>query len=67
MSRRLPLPQRLALALYPPGFRGRYGEELRWLVEDSVPSLGMVWDLTHGAARAWLRLHSPGIPGQRRR
>jgi hypothetical protein len=67
LSQLLPLPHRLALALYPPSFRDRYSEELRSLVEDSLPCRGMVWDLAYGAALAWLRPQFRGISEQRQR
>jgi hypothetical protein len=46
---------RLALRLYPPSFRDRYGNELAALAEDLPPSRRYVVDLYLGALRAWLR------------
>ncbi len=43
------------LALYPEGWRDRYGEEMRALVEDDPPGAGGLVSLLTGAARAHLR------------
>ncbi|MBS1844200.1 MAG: hypothetical protein JST53_07265 [Actinobacteria bacterium] len=57
MSARL---ARLALALYPLGYRRRYGEEMATLVEDQGASPRVVADLARGAFRAHLR-PEPGV------
>jgi hypothetical protein len=46
---------RLALRLYPLGYQGRYGEEMRALLEDQPPRPATVLDLLRGALRAHLR------------
>ncbi len=46
---------RLALSLYPLGFRRRYGAEMRALVEETPPNALLVLDLLKGAAMAHLR------------
>lgn len=45
----------LALRVYPPSFRARYGQELAALVEDVPASLKTTVDLFLGAVRAWIR------------
>jgi len=45
----------LLLALYPEGWRERYGEEMRTLLEDDPPSAGGLASLVGGAARAHVR------------
>ena len=45
---------RVALRLYPPSFRERYGAELAALADDLGPSCRHRLDLFLGAARAWL-------------
>ena len=54
MSRRL---VDAALALYPVGFRRRYGDEMRALLEDSPPSLRTALNLLRGALMA--HVHPP--------
>jgi hypothetical protein len=44
------------LALYPPGWRRRYGGELRELVAAQSFSIGLAFDLLAGAVDAWLHL-----------
>ncbi|MGH7611929.1 MAG: hypothetical protein ACREN4_07910 [Candidatus Dormibacteria bacterium] len=56
MTRRLPLRCRLALALYPPRFRERYGAELAQLMEELPPTAPVARDLFSGSLRAWSRL-----------
>jgi hypothetical protein len=51
---------RLALALYPLGYRRRYGEEMAVLVEEGGASPRVVVDLARGAFRAHLR-PEPGV------
>ena len=51
---------RLALRLYPPAYRRRYGDEMEALVEDSGPTAGAVVDLLRGAIGAHLR-PAPGV------
>jgi hypothetical protein len=46
---------RIAMRLYPPSFRVRYGEELAALVEDMPASRHATVDLFVGAGRAWTR------------
>ena len=46
---------RLALALYPPAYRRRYGEEMAALLEDSGAAPKAVVDLLRGALIAHLR------------
>lgn len=57
MSARL---ARLALALYPLGYRRRYGAEMAALVEDQGASPRAVADLARGAFRAHMR-PEPGV------
>jgi len=45
----------LAVALYPLGFRRRYGEEMHAVIDDSVPRARSFIDLLRGAAAAHLR------------
>jgi hypothetical protein len=55
-DRRLtPRLARLALRLYPLAYQRRYAEEMRALLEDSLPRARTVFDLLKGAARAHLR------------
>ncbi|QHC24811.1 hypothetical protein [Streptomyces sp. GS7] len=58
---------RLALRVYPPAFRERYGPELEALVEDTGTGPRVVADLLVGALRAWLRPVMPNEPAERRR
>jgi hypothetical protein len=58
---------RLALRVYPPSFRERYGAELEALVEDTGSGPLTVANLLWGALRAWLRPVLPKEPGERRR
>lgn len=59
--------ERLALGLYPPSFRARYGSELAALLEDTGRSPRATLDLVVGALRAWLRPALTGTDGPRRR
>ncbi len=52
MTRAALLCSRAVLALYPRGFRERYGEELLQLTEDLGPGAAGAWDLLRGVARA---------------
>jgi MFS family permease len=61
------LGARLALRVYPPSFRDRYGAELEALVEDTGSGPLTVANLLWGALRAWLRPVLPNEPGERRR
>jgi hypothetical protein len=54
---------RLALTLYPPAYRCRYGGEMEALLEDQGPSAAAVVDLLRGAARAHLR-PEPGLAAE---
>ena len=54
---------RLALAIYPPAYRRRYGAEMEALLEDQGPSPAAVIDLLRGAARAHLR-PEPGLAAE---
>jgi hypothetical protein len=54
----------LALRAYPPSFRGRYGQELKALVDDLPASRRATADLFRGAIRAWIR---PPAASTRRR
>lgn len=67
MSTKLPRRHRILLALYPPSFRERYGDELGALVEDALPAPRVALDLALGAARAWIEPTFGGTPGQRQR
>ena len=67
MSTKLPRRHRILLALYPPSFRERYGDELGALVEDALPTPRVALDLALGAARAWIEPTFGGTPGQRQR
>ena len=67
MSTKLPCRHRILLALYPPSFRERYGDELGALVEDVSPTPRVALDLALGAARAWIEPTFGGTPGQRQR
>ncbi|MGH7609998.1 MAG: hypothetical protein ACREOD_08730 [Candidatus Dormibacteria bacterium] len=53
MRPKLPLGCRLALALYPPRFRARYGEELAVLAQATLGQGPVTRDLARGALRAW--------------
>ena len=45
---------RVALALYPPSWRARYGDEVRALVEDSGGGLGAVASVAWRTIPAWI-------------
>jgi hypothetical protein len=59
--------RRGALALYPPSFRRRYGDELDALVDGAEATWREVADLAKGAARAWAFPTFAGDADERRR
>jgi hypothetical protein len=67
MSRQLDRVANVLLVSYPPGFRGRYGDELRALVADTGVDRRVVVDLARGSARAWLQPSFPGDANERYR
>lgn len=58
---------RLAVRVYPPSFRARYGAELSALMEDLPASGRTTADLWLGAMRAWVRPAFGGPDGRQRR
>ena len=60
------LPARAALALYPPSWRARYGDEVRALLDESGGGARAVASLAWRALPAWIwpaRTCTTGPPG----
>ncbi len=60
------LLSRAALALYPPSWRARYGDEVRALLDDSGGGLAAAASLAWRAVPAWIRPPRRGRPARMR-